>query len=133
MTNAEKELQDLRAEISKLDTSIVQLLDSRAEIAKKIGDIKQALGRPIIDREHEQKVYERVSSETLDHLAKPQIQAIFREIIAGCRAVQSAKKPPAPRLGPPACVSGERPPQVSWSAVRTAWCPSTACPGRCPN
>ncbi|NVM54404.1 MAG: prephenate dehydratase [Candidatus Helarchaeota archaeon] len=92
MTNTEKELEDLRTEISKLDSSIVQLLDSRAAIAKKVGDVKQKLGRPIIDRVHEQKVYERISTEKLEYLTKSQIQAIFKEIVAGCRAVQSGKK-----------------------------------------
>jgi len=92
MTDADKELEELRSEISKIDSSIIQLLESRASFAEKIGALKKKLGRHIIDRIHEQKVYEKLFSNPLKHLTKAQIQAIYREIIASCRAVQLGEK-----------------------------------------
>jgi len=37
-----KELEDLRSEIDKIDAKIVELLNKRADIAKKIGEIKNS-------------------------------------------------------------------------------------------
>ncbi|MDD1777392.1 MAG: prephenate dehydratase [Candidatus Helarchaeota archaeon] len=99
MTDTEKELDDLRAEVTKLDNSIVKLLDARAELAKKIGDIKRQEGLSIIDHVREQIVYENAISQSLSYLTKSQIHAIYKEIIAACRAIQTGKKRIA-TLGP---------------------------------
>jgi chorismate mutase/prephenate dehydratase len=104
MSNAEKEMKDLRDEISKLDDSIVKLLDQRASITKKIGDAKKKLGRPIIDRAREHKVYLDVTSKNTSYLTRSQLQAIYKEIIGSCRAVQIGKKRVA-YLGPPGTFS----------------------------
>ncbi|NVM28399.1 MAG: prephenate dehydratase [Candidatus Helarchaeota archaeon] len=92
MSNVEKELEELRDEISKLDSSIVELLNSRAALAKRIGAAKIGLGRSVIDRAREQEVYERITSEDLENLTKSQLLAIYKEIIAACRVVQAGKK-----------------------------------------
>jgi len=99
MTDEKKKLEALRAEISKLDTKIIQLLDQRAGIAKSIGDIKRTMGIPIIDHEREKKVYEEISTKKLTYLTKSQIHAIYRNIIGSSRAVQVGKKRVA-LLGP---------------------------------
>ncbi len=106
MSNLEKELEALRDEISKLDRSIVQLLDTRAGLAKKIGEAKLKLGVSIIDRAREQEVNEKITSEDLEYLTKSQILAIYKAIIATCRVVQIGKKRVA-FLGPAATFSEE--------------------------
>ncbi len=106
MTKLENELEELRTEISKIDKSIVQLLESRAAVAKKIGLIKQKLGHVLIDRAREQKIYEKVATEPLEHLTTSQVLAIFKEIIGACRAVQLRKKRVA-FLGPAGTFSEE--------------------------
>jgi len=100
MTNQKRELEDLRAEVIKLDDSIVELLDARGELAQKIGDLKRQLNLNIIDHIREQIVYEHVTSQPLSYLSKSQIHAIYKEIIAACRAIQSGKKQVS-TLGPP--------------------------------
>ncbi|MHA1266771.1 MAG: prephenate dehydratase [Candidatus Helarchaeota archaeon] len=99
MPDIEKELEELRTEISQLDKKLVQLLDSRAKISKKIGLLKEKLNQPIIDRAREQKVYEYITSHPLEYLTESQIRAIYKEIIASSRAIQQGKKRVA-YLGP---------------------------------
>ncbi|MDD1777971.1 MAG: prephenate dehydratase [Candidatus Helarchaeota archaeon] len=92
MTNAEKELEVLRAEVTKLDNSVIKLLDARAELAKKIGALKRQLGLSLIDHVREQIVYENAISQSISYLTKSQVHAIYKEIIAACRAIQTGKK-----------------------------------------
>lgn len=106
MPPSENKLSELRAEISKIDTQIIQLLDSRAEIVKKIGSLKKQLNYPIIDHEREQKVYDSVSSMNLQHLTIPQVMSIYREIIASSRAIQLGRDRVA-FLGPPGTFSDQ--------------------------
>ena len=92
MSDKEKELEEYRDEIAKLDSSIVKLILSRAEISKKIGALKQDLNFPTLDHAQEAKVYKRVTAESIDPLTKSQMIAIYKEIIASCRAIQSRIK-----------------------------------------
>ncbi len=99
MTDAKKQLEELRAAISKLDDEIVLQLDRRTGLAKKIGALKKELGLPIIDHERETKVYDEIASKKLVHLSESQIHAIYRNVIGSSRAVQVGKKRVA-LLGP---------------------------------
>jgi chorismate mutase len=49
MANEKRELTELRAEIIKLDDAIVELLDARANISQRIGEVKRQLGLSLID------------------------------------------------------------------------------------
>ncbi len=97
--DAEKKLDELREEISQLDRQIVRLLDSRAKLAKEIGNVKRELGRPIVDPAREKEVYDKISEEKLNFLTKSQIHTIYKHVIASCKAVQLDKKRVA-LLGP---------------------------------
>jgi chorismate mutase/prephenate dehydratase len=99
MADTEKELEELRAEVIKLDESIVGLLDARAELSQKIGALKRQLGLSLINHVREQVVYEHAMSQPRI-LSKSQVHAIYKEIIAACRAIQTGKKRIS-TLGPP--------------------------------
>ena len=55
-------IDDLRKEIDALDSRIVELLNERAEVAKKIGVVKRQNNLPIHDSGREKKVYSRILS-----------------------------------------------------------------------
>ncbi|MFX1294384.1 MAG: prephenate dehydratase [Promethearchaeota archaeon] len=98
MTADKKKIEELRKEISKIDKNIVQLLDSRTALAKKIGQIKNQLEIPIIDLEREKKILDEITKK-VDHLTKKQLHTIYKNIIAISRAVQGSQKRVA-LLGP---------------------------------
>lgn len=81
---------ELRDEIDEIDQQIVHLLEKRAEIAKKLGKIKQNSQLPIVDKQREKLVLEHVKQRSKGKCFPESIlQEIFRKIIQGCTQVQS--------------------------------------------
>ena len=81
----ENEIEELRKEINRLNTEIVEKLAQRVEVAKEIGAVKKRRGLPIVDRGRETRVIEQVKG-----LAPPLgldadgAERVFREIIRLC-------------------------------------------------
>ncbi len=98
------ELKALRQEIDKIDEEILRLLNERAKLAKRIGEIKTKLNLPIHVPERERQIFEKIlklnkekygevfPSEALIH--------IYREIISACLSLE--KKLRIAYLGPKA-------------------------------
>lgn len=85
-------IDDLRKEIDALDSRIVELLNKRAEIAKKIGVIKRQNDLPIHDSSREKEVYSRILARNKGPLPDESLEAIYREIIAGSRNLEKSIK-----------------------------------------
>ena len=49
MANEKRELTELRAEISKLDEAIVELIEARMDVSMRIGEAKRQLGLSLSD------------------------------------------------------------------------------------
>jgi len=86
--SAEK-LTTLRGEIDRIDHGLVEALNRRAELAKKIGALKAngAAYRP----ERETEILRRISSLS-KNLPAEKMLAVFREIISACRGLEEAIK-----------------------------------------
>ena len=84
-----EELGHLRKKIDEVDEQILRLLNERVRICKSIGQAKGKLGIPVRDPVREKEVYGRVRERAvalgLDSL---QVEAVFREIVNMCSAVQ---------------------------------------------
>lgn len=68
-------LEELRAEISKLDQDIVALIQERMEIAKKIGDYKKIKGLGHRDKTREKKILDEI-----EKIAKPAYRDTLKAI-----------------------------------------------------
>ncbi|NPB07703.1 MAG: prephenate dehydratase [Aquificae bacterium] len=91
-----KELEELRREIDHIDEEILRLLNERAKLAKKIGEIKKEKGLPVHVPERERAIFEKLlklnqeryggvfPSEALVH--------IYREIISACLSLEKRLK-----------------------------------------
>src|SRR5580765_5448825 len=81
------ELKSLRQEIDRIDDSLAQALNRRAELAKKIGALKAngAAYRP----ERETEILRKIS-EKKGVLPAERLTAVFREIISACRGLEEA-------------------------------------------
>ncbi|MFX0071617.1 MAG: prephenate dehydratase [Candidatus Hermodarchaeota archaeon] len=82
-----KELELLRNEIDKIDDNIIDLINERANIVIKIGEIKKNLHLDIYQPKREKDIIKRL--ETGSNLLKPEdIEAIWKEIIGACKVMQ---------------------------------------------
>jgi len=86
-------LAPLRQRIDAIDLEIVALLNERAEIALKIGRVKDASGgRAIRDPRREAEVIERVTSTSAGLFPEPELVALYRRLIAATRQVQAEQR-----------------------------------------
>src|SRR5216110_52113 len=81
-------LDDWRSRINDLDNRILQLLYQRAEAALQIGDLKRRQDAPLYAPEREAEILRRLRASA-GPLPAEAIGAIWREILSGCRALES--------------------------------------------
>ena len=81
-------LDDWRSRINDLDNRILQLLNQRAEAALQIGDLKRRQDAPLYAPEREAEVLRRLTASAAP-LPAEAVVAIWREILSGCRALES--------------------------------------------
>lgn len=85
-------LEGLRSEIDSLDSEIVRLLNERAKVVQKIGEIKKQTSTQVYVPNREKKVYEKIISQNNGPLSSECLVAVYRELIAGSRALEKVLK-----------------------------------------
>ncbi|QGJ69389.1 Chorismate mutase I / Prephenate dehydratase [Planctomycetales bacterium 10988] len=96
--SSDSSLAELRCQIDELDRKLVQLVNDRAKLAVQIGKIKGERGQTIYAPEREDQVIQQALENSTGPLPKDCLQAIFRELMSGSRALQ--KKLRVGFLGP---------------------------------
>lgn len=91
-------LEELRAEIDRLDQELLRLLRRRAEISQQVGRIKAQEGRAVYDPQREAELLNRLTAQDLSPLTPKAVRAIYREIISVSRSLQHT--PVIAYLGP---------------------------------
>ena len=81
-------LEDLRKEIDQLDNQLLELLNQRMEVVKKVGMLKRTKNTIIYRPEREKKIIDRLSKLNKGPLNKAAIEAIFLEIFAISRNIE---------------------------------------------
>jgi chorismate mutase len=76
-------IEQLREKIDKVDSKIVQLLEERVDLVKKIGEAKRKHDLPIVDQRRESEVLIKVTQKT--KLNQAFVKKIFESIIVYCR------------------------------------------------
>ena len=83
------EIKQLRKKIDKIDMQILTALGERAKICKAIGSVKKEQGMQVRDTSRENEVYNRMKEKAVEfHLNPLQVEAVYREIVNMCSAVQ---------------------------------------------
>lgn len=85
---AEKSIDGIRAEIDRLDSEIVSLLNARAKLALEIGKLKAKENRLPYAPERESAVYRRLSAINQGPLPLEAIKAVYRELMSGCLSLE---------------------------------------------
>lgn len=81
-----EQLKQLRDEIDKIDSEILQLINKRADYARQIGFIKKSgiIYRP----EREAQILMRIQQENSGPLERERVAQLFTEIMSICRALE---------------------------------------------
>ena len=83
------DIQQLRRRIDEVDDQILAALIERIKICKAIGDVKKKQGLAIKDPDRENQVFKRIKEKSAQFTLDPvQIEAVYREIVNMCSAVQ---------------------------------------------
>jgi len=85
-------LDELRKRIDDLDRKIVQLINARAEVACRIGELKAERKDSIYKPQREQAVYGNATGANKGPLPDASVRAVFREIMSACIAVEKPLK-----------------------------------------
>lgn len=78
----------LRGEIDALDDRLLEALNRRAALARRIGGLKA--GAPAYRPEREAQILRRMAAANKGPLGNERIAAVFREVISSCRALEQA-------------------------------------------
>jgi len=96
------DLANVRQRIDAIDDQILELLQERIDIAKKIGRLKDKGNKAKWDPLRERQIFERLKASNRDFPEQPLV-SIFHEIISTCRLSQ--KQVDVGYLGPEATFS----------------------------
>ena len=83
---SEKEIAKLRIGIDALDMELLALLNRRAALVRKVGELKD--GKRVYRPERESEILRRIAEAKGGALPAAAVTAIFSEIISACRALE---------------------------------------------
>jgi len=90
----------LREKINRVDEQILNLLNSRAGLARRIGKIKQEFTDQVYFPGREEQIFERLENLSAGPFPLESIKPVFREIVSACRSLERPLK--VSYLGPEA-------------------------------
>lgn len=83
------ELERLRREIDDVDRSIVEAFTRRVAIARRIGELKEELGQPVLDPSREAAVVRRAAERARDAgLDEEAVREVFWRLVGLSRRTQ---------------------------------------------
>jgi len=85
----DESLQALREQIDAVDRELLALLNRRAGIAVKVGELKKAEGTPVFRPEREAQVIAALEAANAGPLQRGSVAPIWREVMSACRAVET--------------------------------------------
>ena len=80
-----------RRKIDEIDEKILELLNKRAECAVAIGAIKRENKMPVISKDRENEIMQRIIKRNTGPLSESQIYEVFSLIIEHSRQLQNTK------------------------------------------
>ena len=92
-------IQAIRWSLDQVDEQLVGLLNRRAELARRIGALKEASDSVTFVPARERAVLDHVSEKSAGPLPREAIRGIFQQVIAACRNLEQPVK--VVYFGPP--------------------------------
>ena len=85
-------LNSLRVQIDELDNQILQCLNQRAEVVKKVGEFKEDNKGEVYVPSRELAIYDRLTEISDGPFPKNAISKVFREVISACLSLEAPLK-----------------------------------------
>ncbi|MDB5929770.1 MAG: chorismate mutase [Polaromonas sp.] len=82
-------LADLRIQIDSLDRKLLTLLNQRALLAEKVGEVKKREGTPFFRPDRVAQVIEHIQQINTGPLKNEHVAAVWREIMSACLSLES--------------------------------------------
>lgn len=82
-------IKKLRTEIDGVDQQLLALLNRRASLVKQVGVLKTRAGQDFYIPHREKKIIAGLTRGKTGPLSATAIEAIFREVLSACRALES--------------------------------------------
>lgn len=87
------ELERLRAEIDAVDASLVDAFARRVAIARRIGDLKEEAGQPVLDPSREAAVVRRAAERAREAgLDEEAVREVFWRLVGLSRRTQREER-----------------------------------------
>jgi chorismate mutase/prephenate dehydratase len=83
------ELASLRVQIDAVDDQILALLDRRAEVVRRVGEIKRERRETFHVPQRERAVLERLTTAATGAFPREAVRPVFREIMSACLSLES--------------------------------------------
>ena len=88
-----EELARCRDEIERIDTQLIALLEERLALGKRIGELKRAVGLPILDPEREAVIIRRAATLARGAgIPSEPVREMFWQIVGMSRRAQEGKE-----------------------------------------
>jgi len=115
-------LADLRIQIDAIDQELLVLLNRRAQVAEKVGEVKKREGTPFLRPDRVAKVIEQIQQANQGPLKNEHVAAVWREIMSACLALESPVR--VAYLGPAGTFSEQAALQFFGSSIGHVPCSS---------
>ncbi len=90
--NYQNELKNLRDEIDKVDDDILNFLNKRAKLVKKVGAVKKKLKTSFYVPHREDEIIKRLTKKCKGDFPKNAVKPVFKEIISACLSLEKTLK-----------------------------------------
>ncbi|WP_370682198.1 prephenate dehydratase [Comamonas sp. GB3 AK4-5] len=119
---ATPELASLRVQIDNLDQQLLTLLNQRALVAERVGEVKKHEGSAFFRPDRVAQVIEKIKGANPGPLKGQHVAAIWREIMSACLALESPQRVAV--LGPAGTFCEEAAIQYFGGAANLLYCGS---------
>ena len=87
-----EELASLRTQIDSIDQQLLSLLNQRADVAEKVGELKRREGSPFFRPDRVAQVIEKIQKANQGPLKNLHVGSIWREIMSACLALEAPQR-----------------------------------------
>ncbi len=89
---ASPDLASLRVQIDNIDQQLLTLLNQRALVAERVGEVKKREGTPFFRPDRVAQVIEKITAANPGPLKSAHVAAVWREIMSACLALESPQR-----------------------------------------
>ena len=84
----DKRILELRQQIDAIDEEVIRLLKKRMGISKEVGKLKEELHIPVEDKDREEEIIHRLTSQAGRNLSEEQLIRIFTAVFKSSKQIQ---------------------------------------------